>query len=102
MNKKNLCFSDYDSMMSIIDEIFEKYVDSLTDKQDIYSKIVEELGIPRPTVQRVARDLRNELLAKIKILQEEEKSSKSKQSHIIKQNETTLQQLLTRVVKKKL
>ena len=43
----------------------------LTDKQDIYSKVVEELGVPRPTVRRVARDLRNELLSKIKILQSE-------------------------------
>ncbi len=43
----------------------------ITDKQDIYSKVVEELGVPRPTVRRVARDLRNELLEKIKILQSE-------------------------------
>lgn len=53
----------------------------LTDKQDIYTKVVEELGVPRPTVRRVARDLRNELLQKIKILQSEipelEVSSKS-------------------------
>ena len=42
-----------------------------TDKQDIYSKVVEELGVPRPTVRRVARDLRNELVQKIKILQSE-------------------------------
>jgi len=43
----------------------------LTDKQDIYSKVVEELGVPRPTVRRVARDLRNELVEKIHILQSE-------------------------------
>ncbi|HEV2192874.1 MAG TPA: hypothetical protein VGR54_04545 [Nitrosopumilaceae archaeon] len=43
----------------------------LTDKQDIYTKVVEELGVPRPTVRRVARDLRNELLQKIQILQSE-------------------------------
>jgi len=43
----------------------------LTDKQDIYSKVVEELGVPRPTVRRVARDLRNELVEKINILQSE-------------------------------
>ena len=41
------------------------------DKQDIYTKVVEELGVPRPTVRRVARDLRNELLQKIQILQSE-------------------------------
>ena len=43
----------------------------VTDNQDIYTKVVDELGVPRPTVRRVARDLRNELLEKIKILQSE-------------------------------
>ena len=43
----------------------------ITDKQDIYTKVVDELGVPRPTVRRVARDLRNELLEKISILQSE-------------------------------
>ncbi len=51
-----------------INELLDK---GFTDKQDIYSKVVEELGVPRPTVRRVARDLRNELLQKIKILQSE-------------------------------
>lgn len=41
------------------------------DKQDIYTKVVDELGVPRPTVRRVARDLRNELVEKITILQSE-------------------------------
>ena len=43
----------------------------ITDKQEIYTKVVDELGVPRPTVRRVARDLRNELLEKISILQSE-------------------------------
>ena len=51
-----------------INQLLDK---GFTDKQDIYSKVVEELGVPRPTVRRVARDLRNELLQKIKILQSE-------------------------------
>ena len=55
-----------------------------TDKQDIYTKVVEDLGVPRPTVRRVARDLRNELLQKIKILQSEvpelESNSKTTES----------------------
>ncbi len=51
-----------------INDLLDK---GLTDKQDIYTKVVEELGVPRPTVRRVARDLRNELLQKIKILQSE-------------------------------
>ena len=51
-----------------INQLLDK---GFTDKQDIYSKVVEELGVTRPTVRRVARDLRIELLQKIKILQSE-------------------------------
>ena len=47
----------------------------VTAKQDIYTKVVDELGVPRPTVRRVARDLRNELLEKIQILQSDTKTS---------------------------
>ena len=47
----------------------------VTDKQDIYTKVVDELGVPRPTVRRVARDLRTELLEKIQILQSDTKTS---------------------------
>ena len=47
----------------------------IKDKQDIYSKVVDELGVPRPTVRRVAGELRKELLAKIEILQSETHSS---------------------------
>ena len=55
-----------------IKQAINSYLDKgLTDKQDIYSKVVEELGVPRPTVRRVARDLRNELVEKIQILQSE-------------------------------
>lgn len=39
------------------------------DKQEIYTKIVEELGIPRPTVRRIVKTMRNEMLSKVKILQ---------------------------------
>jgi len=55
---------------TVIKEAINSYLDKgVTDKQDIYTKVVDELGVPRPTVRRVARDLRNELLEKIKILQ---------------------------------
>jgi len=55
-----------------IKEAINSFLDKgITDKQDIYTKVVDELGVPRPTVRRVARDLRNELLEKIKILQSE-------------------------------
>jgi len=54
---------------TVIKEAINSYLDKgLTDKQDIYSKVVNDLGVPRPTVRRVARDLRNELLEKISIL----------------------------------
>ena len=55
---------------TIIKETINSHLDKgATDKQDIYTKVVDELGVPRPTVRRVARDLRNELLQKIEILQ---------------------------------
>jgi len=57
---------------SVIKEAINSFLDEgVTDKQDIYSKVVDKLGVPRPTVRRVARDFRNELLTKIKILQSE-------------------------------
>jgi len=57
---------------SVIKEAINSLLDEgVTDNQDIYSKVVYKLGFPRPTVRRVARDLRNELLTKIKILQSE-------------------------------
>ncbi len=62
---------------TIIKDAINSYLDNgISDKQDIYSKVVDELGVPRPTVRRVARDLRNELLTKIKILQSDTPTSK--------------------------
>ena len=59
-----------------IKEAINSFLDKgVKDKQDIYSKVVDSLGVPRPTVRRVARDLRNELVAKIEILQSETHSS---------------------------
>ena len=59
-----------------IREAINSFLDKgIKDKQDIYTKVVDELGVPRPTVRRVARDLRNELVAKINILQSESHSS---------------------------
>lgn len=55
-----------------IKKAIEKYLDQgIRDKQVLYSKVVEELNVPRPTVRRVARDLRTEYAQKIKILQSE-------------------------------
>ena len=63
---------------TIIKQTINSFLDKgVTDKQDIYTKVVDKLGVPRPTVRRVARDLRNELLEKIKILQSETQSTLS-------------------------
>ena len=64
MNRTNQSTVIKETINSLLDE-------GVTDKPDIYSKVVHKLGVPRPTVRRVARDLRNDLLAKIKILQSE-------------------------------
>ena len=64
MNRTNQSTVIKEAINSLLDE-------GVTDKQDIYSKVVDKLGVPRPTVRRVAGDLRNELLKKIKILQSE-------------------------------
>ena len=64
MNRTNQSTVIKETINSLLD-------DGVTDKQDIYSKVVDKLGVPRPTVRRVARDFRNELLTKIKVLQSE-------------------------------
>ena len=61
---------------TVIKAAINSYIDNgIKDKQDLYTKVVDELGVPRPTVRRVARDLRNELLEKIQILQSESKTN---------------------------
>lgn len=44
--------------------------EGMTDKQALYTKVVKELGVPRPSVRRIAHDmrLRNELLDKVNVL----------------------------------
>jgi len=65
-------FVNRTNQTTIIKEAINSFLDNgVTDKHDIYTKVVDELGVPRPTVRRVARDLRNELLAKIRVLQSE-------------------------------
>jgi len=55
---------------STIKQAIEALLDKgMTDKQDIYSKVVLDLGVPRPTVRRVARDLRQDYINKVNILQ---------------------------------
>ena len=69
-NNYNLVSLNRTNQSTIIKEAINSYLEKgVTDKQDIYTKVVDELGVPRPTVRRVARDLRTELLQKIQILQ---------------------------------
>jgi len=52
---------------TVIKEAINSLLDEgVTDKQDIYSKVVDKLGVPRPTVRRVARDLETNCLQKSK------------------------------------
>lgn len=49
----------------------------MTDKKKIYTQVVEDLGVPRPTVRRVAGMLRNELSKEISQLEEDLRKSKA-------------------------
>ncbi len=50
----------------------ERLLDAgLINKNEIIHKVIEETGVPRPTVRRILRDMRNEMLRKIRILQSE-------------------------------
>jgi len=54
----------------LIKNAIEKYLNQgIKDKHVIYSKVVKDLNVPLPTVRRIARELRNEYLHKVKILQ---------------------------------
>ena len=69
-------FVNRTNQSTVIKAAINSYIDNgIKDKQDLYTKVVDELGVPRPTVRRVARDLRNELLEKIQILQSESKNT---------------------------
>ncbi len=57
---------------TIIIHCIEKYLNmGLTNKEEIFHKVVDELGVPRPIVRRIARDMRKEMTRKIRILQSE-------------------------------
>jgi len=57
---------------SVVIHEVERLLDAgLVNKNEIIHKVVEETGVPRPTVRRILRDMRNEMLRKIKILQAE-------------------------------
>lgn len=58
---------------AILNCISEK---GMTDKREIYTQVVEDMGIPRPTVRRVAKILRNDITEEISQLEERLRRSK--------------------------
>jgi len=66
LNKTNLTPIVKEKINNCLDQ-------GMTRKQEIFSKVVEELGIPRPAVRRIARELRNEMLEKVHVLQSDVK-----------------------------
>jgi len=65
-------------MIEMVEKITEdkirKRIDGLlengfTDRTDIYSKLVEEFGTPRPTISRIVRDYREEMKKKLAVLE---------------------------------
>lgn len=47
---------------SIVSEYIEKLMESgMTNKSEIYARVVKDLNVPPPTVRRVAGDLRKKL-----------------------------------------
>lgn len=56
---------------SLVKTAINTYLEEgMTDKNALYTKVVSELGVPRPSVRRIARDmrLRDELLDKVNVL----------------------------------
>lgn len=52
------------------------------DKDEIYRRIIEDFGIPRPTLRRIARELKEEWANKIKVLDSnEEKQAQNPNNH---------------------
>jgi len=57
----------------IVWDLTEHYLNKgITDKFEIYRKIVECTGMPRPTIRRIVRDYKNNMIEKVKILEQGE------------------------------
>lgn len=52
-------------VVHMVDSLLDK---GMTNKQDIIAKVVQETGFPRPTVRRIIRDMRKNMVNKINIL----------------------------------
>jgi len=65
----------------------EKKLDrGIKDKERIYAEIVKEFNIPRPVVRRIARDMRNKYLEKVRVLQSDYETHYSFPSKKVTQN----------------
>jgi len=52
---------------SVVIHEVERLLDAgLVNKNEIIHKVVEETGVPRPTVRRIIRDMRNEIFVQKK------------------------------------
>jgi len=68
--------ANWRTQSSIIMEQIERNIDKgMTDKSKIFTKIVDELGVPRPTVRRCSRDLKTKLSKRVKILSDDSRLS---------------------------
>lgn len=58
------------NLSSVIEVALEQKLDAgMRDKTEIFTQIVQELNVPRPTVRRIARDLRNKYVDRVRVLQ---------------------------------
>ena len=55
----------------VVLDCLEFYLSMDCRKPDIYTKVCEETNVPRPTVKRIARDLRQHYQKRISQLQDE-------------------------------
>lgn len=55
----------------VVLDCLEFYLNMDYRKADIYTKVCEETNVPRPTVRRIARDLRQHYQQRISQLQDE-------------------------------
>jgi len=68
----------YTQTQMVKDHIIVCLDDGLTNKQDIYDKVVRDTGVARSVVRRVARDIRIELSESIKLSKNDEQSRRLK------------------------
>lgn len=53
---------------NIAKKLEDLFDEGITDRHELYTKTVKELNVPRPTVRRVARELRIKYASRLKIL----------------------------------